>query len=767
MKTVLFAIFLSFLGHNALCAQSVDELRTAIRKGVQQSKTATTLPQVAVSPLLKVLAPKVYGQLDSMENARLGGIDKALNELLSLYATRYTTESTEYADALMWCARTCAEAGDNKQGKRLMNQSLKLFRKYGNGPFDGRDTINEIFYLDLKATLNYQAGRDYKAGRLRQRTCELKRLYFGEQSEIYLNALLDLSQLYAERLCYRRSEKYHNKGYDSYIEMIKREFCNSSESERTAYWDKAVKYINKTLELGHKAGRKGHRGGQASLASAAYDAALLSKGLLLNTTIGFEDYISNSGNYEAVRHLQLKKTLADQQVSQHVLDSLDYVILRALQAKGQQFQLPHLSIGWKDVAEKLSPNDLSIEFYRTSTGDYGALLLKKGWKSPKVVRLGELVAIKEKYEPLSMAVHSVSLENYTPDQARALWNLSRAIWTDDIVRYFPEDGQGRIFFAADGDLLITGIEYLPFVKPNEDGSFVCLSDLFNVYRLSSTRELVQNSVKNSNSEMAVFGGLRYDMNVDDMIADARQHHIDSPIDLAYVPNGQQRDVRAADRGIPYLVGTQREADTIMAVVAQSKAKSLMATPFMGYKGTETSFKAFSGKRERVIHIATHGFFYNEEDSTFNRFDLGENALVRSGLFFAGADNKWLGDDVPHGVDDGFLTSLEISNLDFRGLDLVVLSACETGKGNVKGDGVFGLQRGFKMASAQSILMSLWKVDDDATCLLMTEFYKNWIGEGKTKHEALESAKQAVRTHKERGWDNPKYWAAFILLDGLD
>ena len=72
-----------------------------------------------------------------------------------------------------------------------------------------------------------------------------------------------------------------------------------------------------------------------------------------------------------------------------------------------------------------------------------------------------------------------------------------------------------------------------------------------------------------------------------------------------------------------------------------------------------------------------------------------------------------------------------------------------------------------MAGAECILMSLWKVDDEATCFLMTEFYRNWIGEGKTKHAALEAAKQAVRSKKNKGWDKPEYWAAFILLDGLD
>ena len=118
-------------------------------------------------------------------------------------------------------------------------------------------------------------------------------------------------------------------------------------------------------------------------------------------------------------------------------------------------------------------------------------------------------------------------------------------------------------------------------------------------------------------------------------------------------------------------------------------------------------------------------------------------------------------------DDGILTAREISDLDFNGVTLATLSACQTAQGTISNEGVFGLQRGFKMAGVKSLLMSLWQVDDEATCLLMTEFYKNWIGEGKTKHDALELAKQSVRSHKEKGWDDPKYWAAFILLDALD
>ena len=117
--------------------------------------------------------------------------------------------------------------------------------------------------------------------------------------------------------------------------------------------------------------------------------------------------------------------------------------------------------------------------------------------------------------------------------------------------------------------------------------------------------------------------------------------------------------------------------------------------------------------------------------------------------------------IPDGVEDGILTAKEISRLDFKGLDLVVLSACETGLGKITGDGVFGLQRGFKKAGAQTIVMSLWKVADDATQLLMTEFFKN-LTSGKSKRESFISAQNTV---KEK-YPDPMYWAAFIMVDDI-
>ena len=135
-------------------------------------------------------------------------------------------------------------------------------------------------------------------------------------------------------------------------------------------------------------------------------------------------------------------------------------------------------------------------------------------------------------------------------------------------------------------------------------------------------------------------------------------------------------------------------------------------------------------------------------------------MRRSGLFMAGGNRAWIGGTIPQGIDDGVLTAQEISVLDFREMDLVVLSACETALGDIDtSEGVFGLQRAFKKAGAKTLIMSLWKVNDEVTKSLMNKFYQSLLS-GKTKHESFLEAQQLIRSrHPE-----PQNWAAFIMLD---
>jgi len=203
-----------------------------------------------------------------------------------------------------------------------------------------------------------------------------------------------------------------------------------------------------------------------------------------------------------------------------------------------------------------------------------------------------------------------------------------------------------------------------------------------------------------------------------------------------------------------------------------KQKRIPTEYYTGNAGNEESFKHLSGTKTGVIHLSTHGFFLPDiENKAVEDIvqRLGgakekpfENSLLRSGLIMSGANNQWLAKEyiMQDGVEDGILTADEISRLNLINTKLVVLSACETGLGDVKNsEGVFGLQRAFKLAGVESLIMSLWKVPDDATSELMTNFYHQWLS-GQTKQNAFKAAQQKVREK----YKSPYYWAAFVMMD---
>ena len=184
---------------------------------------------------------------------------------------------------------------------------------------------------------------------------------------------------------------------------------------------------------------------------------------------------------------------------------------------------------------------------------------------------------------------------------------------------------------------------------------------------------------------------------------------------------------------------------------------------MRMEATEEKVKSL--KSPETLHFATHGFFLTDKDLThndsfigFDREELAKNPLLRSGLMLAGAQ-KVIDGNVLTGREDGILTAQEAMTLELEGTNLVVLSACETGLGKTKnGEGVYGLQRAFLKAGAQAILMSFWVVDDQATQLLMTTFYDQWIKTG-NKREAFRAAQKTIRTK----YPHPFYWGAFVMI----
>jgi CHAT domain-containing protein len=224
-------------------------------------------------------------------------------------------------------------------------------------------------------------------------------------------------------------------------------------------------------------------------------------------------------------------------------------------------------------------------------------------------------------------------------------------------------------------------------------------------------------------------------------------------EIARSPRRHSRDLIAAHFSFGRLPGTRVEGEHIAGLLG--------AQPWLQDRALEARLKAACSPR--LLHLATHGFFLPDQPYDPNTIshtlgtmslqgaDMGrmlgpelENPLLRSGLALARV-NTWLrGGNPPQEAEDGLLTAEDVSGLDLLDTELVVLSACETGLGEVRtGEGVFGLRRAFVLAGAKTLVMSLWKVPDLATAVLMERFYHNLL-RGHARDAALREAQGYTR-----------------------
>lgn len=520
-------------------------------------------------------------------------------------------------------------------------------------------------------------------------------------------------------------------------------FMYATKAERTQFWNDFVYTDN--IEYAHFRHATPHAG------TVAYNANLFRKGILLGTETNLRNYIAQSTDpevkhlYDEIERIHHNGTTADSIKAA----SLERELL--LRCKNDKNYNANLTVTWKDVKKCISSADLAVEFYETGTGEYGAVVLSTDKSEPQITPL---------FTRDSLLLHK---DDYFSAEASAV------VW-QKLIPYMRN--KKNVYFAADGELHNIPIEYMPM--PDGKGM---MADKWQFYRLTSTRELTQRHDA-TDSHAVVYGGLQYSLTASEMQRDAMRYpqaDESRSVDMAAGLYGVDR----AHSGVSDLKYTKIEASEINCLLAEKKIESRLYSDSIG---TETSFKNLNPDSTNIIHIATHGFYLTKEQ--FKRFAAAarlkaetdgseeEYALIRSGLYFAGVNNVLKGRPVPDGVDDGILTAKEISMMNFRHLDLVVLSACQTALGDIGSDGVFGLQRGFKMAGAQTLLMSLWKVDDRATQMLMKHFYAALLS-GKSKTTALREAQKYVREYAVESatgtmhpYQAPKYWAAFILLDDI-
>jgi CHAT domain-containing protein len=535
-------------------------------------------------------------------------------------------------------------------------------------------------------------------------------------------------------------------------------FSMMSEHERELFWKKYISsfmffpmFFEKTA-LSHPA-----------VARDGYNFSLFSKGLLLNTTLDFDKLIAEKGTPEAIAKfeqlkllkLEIQRLLEKPIVERYLnVDSLENI------ARKEEVELIKLSkdygdytsimkINWQDVQSNLMEKDVAIEFVEyptlTDTIKYAALVLRKGWQYPKIIPLFRKDQIEEFIKQDKDKTYS---NGYVGKQIKKLiWSPLEAVVSSG----------DRVYFSPAGIIHQLAIENLP-----ADDS-TTIGDRYQMFRLSSTKELALHQTASQNHYAVLYGGLQYDLPEENMVAESKKY---GKRENPYAMRGYSNDTTVR-KGWEYLSGTLQEVDQIAQLMG---VKQYDVTEFIGTRGNEESFKSLSGMGKGIIHIATHGFFLPVDESRKNLFmqmrmgdqretNGGVDPMLRSGLMFSGGNRAWQGERIPETIEDGVLTAKEINRMDLRGTDLVVLSACETGLREVSSEGVFGLQRSFKQAGVKTLLMSLWEVNDQATRYIMTEFYA-YLLSGKDKRTAFLEAK---RKCKEK-FPEPQYWAAFIMLD---
>jgi len=477
------------------------------------------------------------------------------------------------------------------------------------------------------------------------------------------------------------------------------------------------------------------------IASTLYDHVLLSKGFLLGTQRRLDDMMANNpDSIVQMRYRQLKTmeekldkikiyggTEADEFLLEQSIKSARDDIMQSLRTS--ESYTVNNRICWQNVRDKLNKKETAVEFVRLNSGEgsdslqYVAIVLKKGWKSPKTVRL-----CSERELRLACGGKQKDVLYRNIPIMKTLYNM---LWFP-LERYMDE-GE-RVYFSVDGLLQVVNMEVLR----DEESRFA--DDKYDLVRLSSTRQLCLD--RDMDIESAVlYGGLNYHMDKMDLEQVQKQY-----VDVVL---GQKRGSTHITQ-VPRepLNATVLEIETIGNLL---KTNGIEVEFRMGDEGIEESFKSLSGQKIDLLHIATHGF-YMEGVTDYQKGKAVLSPMLRSGLVLSGAEGP-----TPKG-EDGLLLAGEIADLDLHYVNMVVLSACETAQGDLAEDGVFGLQRDFKQAGAGTVVMSLWTVNSTMTQFMMTEFYHNMTA-GENRRTAFKHARDAAKQRYPQS-----DWAAFIMLD---
>jgi CHAT domain-containing protein/tetratricopeptide (TPR) repeat protein len=705
------------------------------------------------------------------------------HRVLALQESRQGKAHPDYAQTLNNLAALYVVANRHSEAEALFRDAMATREAtLGKQHPDYAASVGNL------ANLYYFMRRYAEAEPLFLEALAIREKAVGEEHPNYIANLNSLALLYEAWNKPELAAQYFlsaNKGRCALIERASRFF---SEYEMLAYIAKYETEFHQFQVFAQQ-----HPSPECT--SAAYDNVLLLHGFLLENIRYLARAIAGA---DAGARATYDRWQATQRrlYAEYTSPVVDRNNIKALEAESEEFEktlarsfraftAARRTPRWQEVRDHLLPGEAAIEFVRynlhtpdpTNAFQYAALLLRPGYQTPLLILLCEeqqLEAVMTGSDHIGALASKV--QNLYAARSGATTSLYALIWAP-IEKALAGQTPNRIFYTPAGMLHRINLEAVAWDKSGRT-----LADRYPFVRLGSTREITTDRLTQNRKPTSAFicGGIRYDM---DHAAISRAN-----ADLAVsMPDtaGSAIPVSVSDSTLGnswrYLPGT---TGTVLGLNDLLQKQAIPATVRLGHSVTEEAFKYIgqNGPSPSLIHTGTHGFFYDPQDAASPQkypsaieesvpvFKISGHPMIRSGLILAGANYAWEHKRSMPDLEDGILTAFEVTQMNLSNTELVVLSACETGLGDIKGsEGVYGLQRAFRIAGAKNVMMSLWEAPEKATQLLMDEFYKNWLQNNMSIREALQTAQASVRNfqdeHKVWLYQNPYYWAGFVLVGG--